>query len=106
MGVGIGLGVVFRAGGNTGGFTLIAQILQKIKSVKYSTSIMFMDATVMIAGALIFSPEKALYALVGAFVVDVKLNFTLFARFLFTLLLKKCFSGFSCDDFPRFHLHG
>ncbi len=38
--------------------------------------------------------------------VDVKLNFTLFARFLFTLLLKKCFSGFSCDDFPRFHLHG
>lgn len=68
LGVGIGLGVVFRAGGNTGGFTLIAQILQKIKSVKYSTSIMFMDATVMIAGALIFSPEKALYALVGAFV--------------------------------------
>ncbi|MCM3246809.1 IS110 family transposase, partial [Cytobacillus oceanisediminis] len=41
-----------------------------------------------------------------ASVVDVKSNFTLFARFLFTLLPKKCFFGFSCDDFPRFHNHG
>ncbi|MED4531628.1 YitT family protein [Metabacillus fastidiosus] len=68
LGVGVGLGVVFRAHGNTGGFTLIAQILYKRKSIKQSTSIIFMDATVMIAGGLIFSPEKALYALVGAFV--------------------------------------
>ncbi|MGG3887524.1 YitT family protein [Metabacillus fastidiosus] len=68
LGVGVGLGVVFRAGGNTGGFTLIAQILYKRKSIKQSTSIIFMDAAVMIAGGLIFSPEKALYALVGAFV--------------------------------------
>ncbi|MED4402205.1 YitT family protein [Metabacillus fastidiosus] len=68
LGVGVGLGVVFRAGGNTGGFTLIAQILYKRKSIKQSTSIIFMDAAVMIAGGIIFSPEKALYALVGAFV--------------------------------------
>lgn len=33
--------------------------------------------------------------------VDVKSNFTLFARFLFTLLLKKYFSCFSSDDFPH-----
>ncbi len=38
--------------------------------------------------------------------VDVKLNFTLFARFHFTLLLKKYFSDFSCDDFPRPLHHG
>ncbi|MYL65744.1 hypothetical protein GLW07_20490 [Bacillus hwajinpoensis] len=37
--------------------------------------------------------------------VDVKLNFTLFARFLFTLLLKICFSDFSYDDFPHFLPH-
>ncbi|MDY0942270.1 YitT family protein [Priestia megaterium] len=67
LGVGIGLGLVFRVGGNTGGFTLIAQILHKLKSVKHSKSILIMDATVMIAGGLIFSPEKALYALIGAF---------------------------------------
>ncbi|MCI2255615.1 YitT family protein [Domibacillus sp. PGB-M46] len=68
LGVGAGLGLVFRAGGNTGGFTLIAQSLHKIKAAKHSTSIMYMDAAVMIAGGLIFSPEKALYALAGAFV--------------------------------------
>ncbi|WP_371019003.1 hypothetical protein [Pseudalkalibacillus sp. JSM 102089] len=37
--------------------------------------------------------------------VDVKLNFTLFARFLFTLLLKKCSFDFSSDDFPLLHHH-
>ncbi|WP_102349204.1 YitT family protein [Bacillus sp. Marseille-P3661] len=75
LGVGIGLGIVFRAGGNTGGFTLIAQILHKTKSVKHSTSIIVMDATVMIAGGLIFLPEKALYALVGAFVTRKTMEF-------------------------------
>ena len=37
--------------------------------------------------------------------VDVKSIFTLFARFLFTLLLKKCFSGFSSDDYPHLPHH-
>jgi len=37
--------------------------------------------------------------------VDVKLNFTLFARFLFTLLLKRCSSDFSSDNFPLPRLH-
>lgn len=69
LGTGIGLGIVFRVGGNTGGFTLIAQILHNIKSVKHSTSIMFMDAAIMIAGGFMFSAENALYALVGAFVM-------------------------------------
>jgi len=68
LGVGIGLGIVFRAGGNTGGFTLIAQLLYKYKSVKHSTTIVCLDALVMVAGGLVFSAENALYALVGAFV--------------------------------------
>ncbi|WP_085506162.1 metallophosphoesterase family protein [Thalassobacillus devorans] len=37
--------------------------------------------------------------------VDVKSNFTLFARFPFTLLLKICFFYFSYDDFPHFLRH-
>ncbi|MEH7385798.1 YitT family protein [Bacillus sp. JJ1521] len=75
LGVGVGLGIVLKVGGNTGGFTLIAQILHKRKSVKHSTTIMFMDATVMLGGGLIFSPEKALYALVGAFVTRKTIDF-------------------------------
>ncbi|BDH60253.1 hypothetical protein MTP04_03830 [Lysinibacillus sp. PLM2] len=68
VGVGIGLGIVIRVGGNVGGFSLIAQILYKMKSVKHSTSLLVMDGTVIIAGGIIFSPEIALYALVGAFI--------------------------------------
>jgi uncharacterized membrane-anchored protein YitT (DUF2179 family) len=75
LGIGIGLDVVFRAGGNTGGFTLIAQILNKKRAVKHSVSIMFMDATVMIAGGFVFSPEKALYALVGSFVTRITMEY-------------------------------
>ncbi|MGG0740928.1 YitT family protein [Niallia taxi] len=68
LGVGIGLGIVFRAGGNTGGFTLIAQLLFQLKSVKHSTTVLCLDALVMIAGGIVFSPENALYALVGAYI--------------------------------------
>lgn len=68
VGVGVGLGIVIRVGGNVGGFSLIAQILYKMKSVKHSTSLLVMDGTVIIAGGIIFSPEIALYALVGAFI--------------------------------------
>ncbi|WP_147404845.1 hypothetical protein [Ureibacillus endophyticus] len=39
------------------------------------------------------------------YIVDVKSNFTLFAHFLFTLLLKICFSYFSYDDFPHLLYH-
>ncbi|MBP1933357.1 YitT family protein [Ammoniphilus resinae] len=75
LGVGLGLVLVFRAGGNIGGFTLITQILHKKRAVKHSTSILFLDATVMIAGGLVFSPEKALYALLGAFVTRMTMEF-------------------------------
>jgi len=75
LGVGLGLAVVFRAEGNTGGFTLIAQILHQKKAIKHSTSIMVMDAVVMIAGGIVFSPEKALYALIGAFVTRMTMDY-------------------------------
>ncbi|MEM1504577.1 YitT family protein [Domibacillus sp. 8LH] len=75
LGVGLGLSVVFRAEGNTGGFTLIAQILHKKKAIKHSTSIMVMDAAVMIAGGIVFSPEKALYALVGTFITRLTMDY-------------------------------
>ncbi|WP_050179716.1 YitT family protein [Domibacillus robiginosus] len=75
LGVGFGLAVVFRAEGNTGGFTLIAQILHQKKAIKHSTSILVMDAAVMIAGGIVFSPEKALYALVGAFVTRLTMDY-------------------------------
>lgn len=68
LGVGVGLGIVFSVGGNTGGFTLISQILHKVKAVKPSTSVIIMDAAIIVLGGIVFSPENALYALVGAFV--------------------------------------
>ncbi|WP_282939201.1 YitT family protein [Paenibacillus sp. RC67] len=65
---GVGLGIVFRAHGNTGGFTLLAQLLQKWMGIKPSQAIMAMDSIVVISAGILLAPEKALYALVSVFV--------------------------------------
>ncbi|MED4227913.1 YitT family protein [Neobacillus cucumis] len=75
LGLGIGLSLIFRSGGNTGGFTVISQILHTKMNIKYSVSIIFMDATVLISGAFIFSTEKALYALIGSLITRITMEF-------------------------------
>lgn len=65
---GVGLGIVFRAHGNTGGFTLLAQLVQKWLHVKPSQAIMAMDSVVVITAGILLTPEKALYALISVFV--------------------------------------
>lgn len=74
MGIGLGLTLVFLVGGNTGGFTLISQILNNKWGIKHSSSILVMDAIVIIVGGIVFSPEKALYALVGAFITRITME--------------------------------
>ena len=67
----------------------------------------YTDFIAIIIGLLIAIPVFILYGkLEKRLNVDVKPNFTLFARFFFTLLLKKCFSGVSYDDFLHFLSHG
>lgn len=77
LGVGVGLGIVFSAGGSVGGFTLFAQILFKYKSIKHSSSILYLDAAVMVAAGIVYSPEKALYALIGAFITKKTMDLVL-----------------------------
>ncbi|WP_051620503.1 YitT family protein [Paenibacillus sp. UNC451MF] len=74
---GIGLGIVFRARGNTGGFTLIAQLLHKWLAIKPSQAIMAMDSVVVIAAGALLAPEKALYALISVFVTRKSMEMVL-----------------------------
>lgn len=75
IGVGLGLGLVFRGGGSTGGMDLAAQILHRYTGLPLSLAIVCFDGCVIIAAGLIISPEVALYALIGLFVTSKTIDF-------------------------------
>lgn len=65
---GLGLGIVFKAGGNTGGTDIIAQLLVRKVSLGIGQLMLAADAVVMLMAALAFGPNLALYGIVAVFV--------------------------------------
>ncbi|WP_235849088.1 MULTISPECIES: YitT family protein [Bacillaceae] len=68
IGVGLGLGIVFRSNSSTGGTDLAAQIVNKYTGMSLGACVFTMDGLVVISSAFIFGFEYALYALIGLFV--------------------------------------
>ncbi|MBH5320640.1 YitT family protein [Paenibacillus sp. GSMTC-2017] len=75
IGVGLGLGLVFRGGGSTGGLDLAAQLLHRLTGIPYSLAVVVFDGGVIIAAGFVFSPEVSLYALIGLFVTSKTIDF-------------------------------
>ncbi|MFB9329866.1 YitT family protein [Paenibacillus aurantiacus] len=75
IGVGAGLGLVFRGRGSTGGLDLAAQLLHKFTGIRLGLAVACFDGLVIIAAGLIIKPENALYALVGLFVTSKTIDF-------------------------------
>ena len=65
---GIGLGMVFKAGGNTGGTDLIAQLLARRISLGVGQLMLIADGVVTVIAGLVFGWQYALYAVVAIFV--------------------------------------
>ncbi len=65
---GLGLGMVFKAGGNTGGSDLIAQLIAPKVALGLGQLTLAVDALVTLVAALVFGPELALYGAVAIFV--------------------------------------
>lgn len=83
IGVGIGMGIVYRGRGSTGGLTILAQIVQKYSGLSFSFSVVLLDALVITSAALVLTLEQALYALIGLYVtgkvidaIELGFNFT------------------------------
>jgi uncharacterized membrane-anchored protein YitT (DUF2179 family) len=68
LGVGTGLGVVFRGRGSTGGLDLAAQIVAKYSGLSLGLSVALLDGMVIAAAGMVFHVEQALYALIGLYV--------------------------------------
>lgn len=62
---GLGLGMVFKAGGNTGGTDIVAQLLSSRVSLGVGQLLLLIDALVTITAAIKFGPELALYGAVA-----------------------------------------
>ncbi|MBS4174131.1 YitT family protein [Bacillus sp. FJAT-49736] len=70
VGVGLGLGIVFRGKASTGGTDLAAQIIHKYTGLTLGTCVIIIDGLVVLSAAIVFDIEKALYALIGLYVTS------------------------------------
>lgn len=70
MGVGLGIGIVFRGRGSTGGLSVAAQILHKYTGLSLGLSVAVFDGIVIVLAGIVFSHEQALYALIGLYVTS------------------------------------
>lgn len=75
---GAGLGLVFRAGGNTGGTDIVAQIMARHTSLSMGIASLIADMLVIVLSVPVFGIENALYATVamylGTRVLDMVLD--------------------------------
>lgn len=74
---GLGLGLAFKAGGNTGGSDLVAQLVSKKVALGLGQLTLAVDAVVTVIAAIVFGPELALYGAVAIFVSGGVIDLTL-----------------------------
>jgi uncharacterized membrane-anchored protein YitT (DUF2179 family) len=67
LGVGCGLGLVFRGRGSTGGLDVAAQILHRVLGIRLGLAVAVLDGLVILSAGIFISLENALYALIGLF---------------------------------------
>ncbi|GGE36371.1 UPF0750 membrane protein YvjA [Pullulanibacillus camelliae] len=67
IGVGLGLGIVFRGNASTGGTDLAAQIIHKYTGASLGTCVAIIDGLIVLSSAVALSLESALYALIGMY---------------------------------------
>jgi uncharacterized membrane-anchored protein YitT (DUF2179 family) len=75
---GIGVGLVLRARGTTGGIDIVGRLLERWRGISPGQTMLVIDALLFAGAAMLFGPEKALYALLVVFistrVIDVVLS--------------------------------
>lgn len=73
--LGVGLGIVYRGNGSTGGTTVISQILKKYIGLSSGFSQLIVDGFVVVTSAFVFDFELALYAMMSIYVTSKVIDF-------------------------------
>lgn len=66
--LGVGLGIVYKGGGSTGGTAAIAQIVKKFTGLSSGYSQLIVDGLVVSASLVVFNLELTLFALVAIYI--------------------------------------
>jgi uncharacterized membrane-anchored protein YitT (DUF2179 family) len=73
--LGLGLGIVFRFGGTTGGADIVARIVSKMRGWSMGQIILTLDAVIIGSSLFYISKEKVLYTLVAVFIASRVIDF-------------------------------
>ncbi len=68
---GIGYGLVYRAGGTSGGSDILARILNHYRAMPMTQSYLIVDSAVILAAGFVFGWKPALYAIVALYVSGI-----------------------------------
>ena len=71
---GLGMGMVFKAGGNTGGSDIVAQLLTRRFSLGVGQLMLAIDACVLVVAGLAFGPTFALYGAIAVVVTGATID--------------------------------
>ena len=74
---GLGLGLVFRSGGNTGGTDIIAQLFSGKTAISIGVASAILDAIVIGVSIPVFSVRNALYALICMYVASKVVDYVI-----------------------------
>lgn len=72
---GLGLGIILRSGGTSGGVDIIARILWHLKGIEMGRTMFAGDVLVMGAVAVLLNRDVALYSLIAMFIASRVLDF-------------------------------
>lgn len=75
--IGIGVGLVFRGGGSTGGMDIPALLLNKFLHIPLATAVMMVDSSIVILGMALHGIEPALIGLISVFASSYTVNKTM-----------------------------
>ena len=73
---GVGIGIVIREGGSTGGMDIPPCILQKYKGIPVGTSMMVFDTAIVLAQVLVMGLDGVLHSILIVFLISSVVNRT------------------------------
>lgn len=73
--LGIGLGIVYKGNGSTGGTASIAQVVKKFTGISSGYSQFIVDGIVVVTSIFVFSLELTLYALLAIYICGKAIDF-------------------------------
>ncbi len=74
---GLGIGLVMKYGGSTGGTDIVAQVLSKYTKIPTGYAMMTVDSLVIISATFVFGWEAALYAIICLYATGIFIHKTL-----------------------------